>query len=82
MSEPIWREDPEHSNYQWAIERWNLLHKINGGDIDVAEEWEAEMGTPEKVRDAIKMVLEDSATCDVTELIAQLTADVDRLEAD
>ena len=82
MSEPIWREDPGNSNYRWAVEEWNLRHQINGDDIDVAEEWGVEMGTSEKLRDAIKEVVEDSATRDVTELIAQLMADVDRLEAE
>lgn len=80
MSEAIWREDPENPNYQWAVEKWKLLHRINGGEIDVADEWDVEMGTPDKVRNAIREAVEDSAVRDVTELISQLLADVDRLE--
>lgn len=80
MSEINWRRSDESPNYEWAITKWELLHTINGKSHDVTEEWGVEMGTPEKLRAAIKDVggdMDDDGT-----LMKQLLADLDALIAD
>lgn len=76
MSETIWRED---GVYAWAVTKWELLYTCGGRRHDVADEYGVEMGTPEKLRAAIIMCMEDSDS--PQELHDQLIADLDALIA-
>ena len=78
MSEINWRNSEESPNYKWAVTKWELLHTINGKSYDVAYEWGVEMGTPEKLRAAIKEV--GSSMDDDETLMKQLLADLNELE--
>ena len=80
MSEPIWRYDPQDSRYRWAVTRWKLLHDCPVGSVDVEDEFAVEMGTPELVARAIDDAVAGNAVCDVTELVAQLKEDLERLK--